>query len=433
MKWIPCTVLALAASACLLAHAQAASDWAEYVSADGGFSLHYPAGWNVEESDGGLVMQSPEGDEVALMLTATNVGEATARECAQAICEVLAQQDWRLSPSDWQPAEAEAAIVAFGLAGGIAGAEARGTGLVVVEDDAALWLSYSTTAESYDAARAASIVQGVYRSLADGNGSEPPEVRLRGGKADEVARAFVFVLEFSLGDPLSAAEEEQVISALLEGWRDDDDAIEAYAGYGDVVQTILHADQDALRSLQEDLAAETVAWMEEADPNDPIVQMVRRHREAAQEILVEAPVTLTRQQAGAYAELSAYSLLLQEAPLAGADEVDPQAVAGLVEGVAAAWPELTEAEREQVGSAPAVWMCLRSVLEHGAPEEQAQARGMVASIAGGCASQGGEADPDASRSMAENMVRHQVMLNINQMTFNHYMWTHGFHSTLYGF
>ncbi len=419
-----------------LTPALGASDWTKYVSDDGGFSLHYPAGWSAEESDSGLVVQSEETSEVVLLLTFESEGRDSARACAEAACEVFTQQDWAIEPLAWQPDDGDANPVTLHFSAAIEGTDLLGDALVTLEEANVLWLSYMAPSEAYDRARATSVLQGIASSLEEGRGSKPPTVRLRGGRADELARAFVFVLEFALGDPLSADEEKQVIESLLESWDGQpDEALEAFAPYPDLVRAILSGDRDSLEELQRDLGETTRQWLDESDPNDPVVALVRAHQEAADEELVGGDEPLTRREATAYAEMTAYSLLLRESPLAMPEEADPELVGVLEQGLADAWPGLTSEERRQVAAAPAVWMCLRSVAERGSPEERAQARELVMG-AGAAAEEEGQPietpDEGDARTIAENMVRHQVMLNINQMTFNQYMWSHGLHQTMRG-
>ncbi len=420
-----------------LTPALGAGDWAKFVADDGSFSLHYPAGWSAERSDSGLVIHSDETSEVFFLLTFEPEGRDAARACAVAACEVFGQQDWIIEPLAWQPEEEDANPVTFHFSAAIQGADLLGDALVTLDGASVLWLSYMAPADSYNGARSASVLQGVGSSLADGRGSAPPTTRLRGGRADELARAFVFVLEFALGDPLSSDEEEQVIASLLEGWEDQtDEDLEAYAPYPGLVRAILSADQDSLKQLQTDLSETTKEWLDESDPNDPVVRIVREHQEAADEQLVGGEEPLTRREATAYAEMTAYSLTLRESPLALPDETDPDLVSVLERGLADAWAGLTSEEREQVAAAPVVWMCLRSAVQSGSPEERAQARELVMGAATAAEGEGQPTDAptDADgRTVAENMLRHQVMLDINQMTFNHYMWAHGLHQTMLGF
>ncbi|NLJ25377.1 MAG: hypothetical protein GX354_08195 [Firmicutes bacterium] len=121
----------------------------------------------------------------------------------------------------------------------------------------------------------------------------------------------------------------------------------------------------------------------DSDPNDPIVKMIKIHMLEADRRLVDGQPPLTEAVATAYGELLAYAELL------GRD--------------GSATPKMIE-HRESA----------RNMIVKLAPEEMQQS----------------SLDTD-STVMA--MVRHQKVLQIQQQTFNHYMWCMGYHKTIYGF
>lgn len=413
-----------------IAPSWAASEWTRYIAPDEGFSLHYPTGWMAEPSDGALVLRSEETSEVVLLLVLPSSTGETARGCAEVAIAALGEQGWQLEPRGWRPEEPDANPVALHFGGRVGGGAVEGDCLTQLEDDGVLWLGYLRPEADYEEPRAFSILQGIAGSLTEGGDSQPPRVRIRGGRADGLARAFVFVLEFALGEPLAAEEEGAVIDALLEGAD-----LDALAAYPELVRAILGADRERLVGLQEELATATREWLEESDPADPCVRLVREHLESAGRSAAEGDPPLTARQADAYAEMVTYGAALGASPLALPEEIEAEARDALREALVEAWPGLSAEERAQVAEAPAVWTCLRSVLEHGNAEQQAQARAALAGLGAEQSEAGAveEGTPNAGGDSAvDRMLRSQVMLNLNQMTFDHYMWSRGLAQTPFG-
>lgn len=75
--------------------------------------------------------------------------------------------------------------------------------------------------EGYAKEQGESLLEGFVNSLAPGATSTPPTEKL-GMTLDERisqnAEAFLFVLEFSLGSPLSLADEQAILEELKQSW-----------------------------------------------------------------------------------------------------------------------------------------------------------------------------------------------------------------------
>jgi hypothetical protein len=132
--------------------------------------------------------------------------------------------------------------------------------------------------------------------------------------------------------------------------------------------------------------------------------------------------------ATAYAELAAYSELLSGNRSALPDSIPESRVDELKTVLIKSWELFSEKERTQILTAPGLWITFRTLLRFGSDPEKAQVRAQLLKLAPQSSTGGGRAKSD----ITGNIIRHQVMLNIQQQTFNHYMWSRGFHSTIWG-
>lgn len=416
-----------------------AAEWAKYTSADGSFSFHYPAGWTAAGELPLIEAKSPQADEQVLVMALPTEGATTARELAESTLATLRQSMSDLEATGWAaPGEGDAAATCEVSYSDETGRQ-RGKVLVMLDGAQGIWVSYSASATEYVGPRALAIVQGVALSLAEGNGSAPPQRALPpawSAEVDAKARAFVFVLEFALAAPLTLAQEEVILGQIRDSWHGQSAAWDQYPA---VAQTILNLQGDQVDSLQHDLQVVVQGWLAETDQADPTAAVVRAALAEKGAVAAAGDPSLTEMAATAFAEMLAYSALLQDDPGASLDALSPAQVAVVREQLVQGWSALPAQQRQDVAGSPGLWVCLRNVLRHGSEQEQASIRDSVRQLAastsagGGTAGQpaGPQAHPGAG-SQPIVMVSHSVLMTVNQMTFNQWMWSRGFKQTPFG-
>ena len=416
----------------------AAVDWAKYVTVDDSFSFHYPQGWTVTETESGFMIHEPDTFEQLWMVVLPYQDHWTAEEHAQFFLSVIQEDNPEMQATAWAYAKDS---VFFELLYGNGQDRAEGMGLVLKDSqfEQALWFHYLTPSDAYIAERAETILEGFVNSLATGATSMPPEGRTavsepldRMERIDRNADAFLFILEFALGTPLSLWEETMVLTELKGAWTDYSDAeLAPYDDYPGIVEAIMYlADQTELAELQEVLASSLWEWIEESDSDDPIVNPIHVHMLKADRRLVDGVIPLTERAATAYAEFLAYAELLEQEASATPDMIERNVVEEIKDQLIQAWTQFGEEEQEQIAALPAVWTTLRRVMRHGDSSDQDFARNTVRQAASKkepAASDGGSAGE------AMSWIAHQNMLWSNQQTFNHYMWCRGYHATPFGY
>ena len=156
--------------------------------------------------------------------------------------------------------------------------------------------------------------------------------------------------------------------------------------------------------------------------------MVRARLAERGRTLVAGEPPLTEMAAAAFCELYAYSRLLRRDGSALPDQLGDEALAGVRNELLRAWPGFSVAERGQVATAPGLWLVLRTLVIHGDAAQQETARRRLLSVAAGDEPAGqGQARPGGKGGQAvDAMLKHNVLMNIRQQTFNSYMWSRGF-------
>lgn len=241
-------------------------------------------------------------------------------------------------------------------------------------------------------------------------------------------RAFLFVLEFALGAPFTVAQEETIHRAALAGGTDG----QAFAGAAGLVPALLALDEGSSAGLQAELRKVVDEWLGASDAKDPAVRAVREQLASRGKVVAAGKPPLTEMAAASYAEVWAYSRALQADPDAPAQALDAQLARSVRAQVIERWGRFSAQEREAVATLPGRWVVLRRVLEFGTAEERARVRSSLRAIA--AAEEAPAAGPtkpaaDLARAQLEGWSR----LQMQQMTFNHYMWSRGFnYSPVYG-
>jgi hypothetical protein len=249
-------------------------------------------------------------------------------------------------------------------------------------------------------------------------------------EADRVRRSFLFVLEFALGAPFTAAQERLIRGQLGPEWwaAKSDSEKKTFGQYPGVVAWILKAGQNDLEAMRKTLEATTRQWLQESPPSDPVVAMIRARLAERGRAVIAGDPPLTEMAASAFSELYAYARLLKRDGAALPGQLGDEAVAGARGELLRAWPGFSAAERGQVATAPGLWLVLRTLAVHGDAAQQEAARRKLLSIVAGDAPAGqAPAGTGGKGEQTVNaMLKHNVLMNIRQQTFNSYMWSRGF-------
>jgi len=261
------------------------------------------------------------------------------------------------------------------------------------------------------------------------------------GPIESNARAFLFVLEFALGAPLTGGQEETILAELRKGWRTkSEQELRKYDAYPKIVEAITKAnDRKALEDLRQELEKTIREWLAESEQSDPAVAVISGQLKEKGKVLIPGNPPLTVMAAAAYCEMYAYSELLQKVPSALPDRVSPAVVAEIKSQLLKAWNGFTAGERGQVASTPGLWISMRSVLKYGNPADQAGIRAEIGKIAAPVeqAEKPGSATPVRERRRSGQInpvgegIKHTALLNIKQIVFKNYMYSRGFNSSVY--
>ncbi len=280
----------------------------------------------------------------------------------------------------------------------------------------------------------AKVIDGLSRRVAAESGAKEPAAappNAADTELDRVRRSFLFVLEFALGAPFTAVQERLILAQFGPAWwaAKSDDEKETFAQYPQVVSWIMRAGQKDLEEMRRTLEETTRDWLKASPRSDPVVAMVRARLAERGKTLVAGDPPLTEMAASAFCELYAYSRLLRRDGAALPGQLDDDALAGVRGELLRAWPGFTAAERAQVAAAPGLWLVLRTLVVHGDAAQCQVARRRLLSVTSGEAPAGqAQAGPGAEGSRAVSaMLKHNVLMNIQQQTFNSYMWSRGFH------
>jgi len=250
--------------------------------------------------------------------------------------------------------------------------------------------------------------------------------RPSGQKADRIdrnSRAFLFVLEFALGAPFTLSQEEVVRDELKRGWeKKTEEELRKYDAYPAIVELILRAGQKELDEIRLELEKTVRDWLSGTDQSDPAVAVIRSQLNEKSKVLVTGAVPLTVRGATAYSELYAFSELLGKIPEARPDQISADQVLEIRQQLIDAWKGFSEEQRKQVATTPGLWISLRAILQHGTPEEQAKVRGKIQKIAARAGGETGEPG-DLGKRAVMNMTKHMVLMEIQKMTFNQYIYS----------
>jgi len=170
---VPPQLLALCAAlvGATPAHARGPIEWRKFVSADGRFSLHHPAGWSASESNGMVTLGHPATREEMLVLGLKFDASKNPEELARPVFTLLRTRLPDLRVTDTR---GDATTAYFEVTYTTEGSKHSGSALVAKVDGQAVWVSYSAPSQGFDKAYGAKLLAGVLTSVSPGAASRPP-------------------------------------------------------------------------------------------------------------------------------------------------------------------------------------------------------------------------------------------------------------------
>ncbi|HHT69806.1 MAG TPA: hypothetical protein GXZ85_11190 [Firmicutes bacterium] len=414
-------------------------NWSKYVTADGGFSFHYPEGWLVTETETGFVVHDADNYE-QLWLVLLNYEESwTAEDHARFFLSLIQEETPEMDAYGWELDYADE-IVLFDLIFDTGRGRADGLGLVIkdIEYEQVLWFHYLAGQGVYTSSRAETILEGFVNSIAGGADSQPP-VDSYQARLDRIERnldGFLFVIEFALGSPLPLATETLLASEfrglLMEYTEEELAPYDEYPHFAEFIRSL--SDPAELLEVQEGVAASIWEWIDESDPNDPIVRRISDALRNTDRVLIQGTIPLTEGAATSYAEFVAFAEYIDRHGTANASPsmIDDDVVLEIKGQLIDAWRGFSTKEQEQVAALPAVWTVLRRAVNYGDSAEREMALKTISQAIPSQSSTQSSGTESEEYDPAD-WVRHYSTMQIQQQTFNHYMWSVGYHNTIYGF
>jgi len=415
------------------------STWSKYVASDQSYSFHYPSGWKISLDDSMVGFESSATDEEFMMLAIPFDQSKSPQELANGFIAMLKTANPNILASDWRSEpESAGTLVGFDLTNQENGKMYSGFGIVVKSEQQATWYSYLAPAADYHQDRGYNIMQGFVDSMTPGTASAAPKIDYSVKRAEQVERnskAFMFVLEFALGAPFTHSQEAVILDELKDGWRYMPQAeLQKYDQYPIVMQSILKMEQKDLETLRVDLEKTVRQWLTETSQSDPAVKLINGQLKTKGSVVIDGVPPLTEMSLTAYSEIIAYSRLLQQDPKAKPDQITQESVNDIKQQVKAVWNSFLATDKQDIATAPGLWVCLRVQLENGTQAEQDKIRDNLKKLeaatqntaAGNGTGQATNGSSGAGTQKPMSMTTHWCMQQIQQQTFNTYMWSRGF-------
>lgn len=417
-------------------NAEAAKIWSKYVAKDKSYSFHYPSGWKVTADEYIIVIENSKTNEQLMMVTLPFEESKTPKQLAKSFISSIKGDNPYIKASNWRSlTDSMDDHVVFDLSDKIDNKKQLGLGLVFKEMEQAIWFSYFAPKAEYFQIRGYSILEGFISSMASGSASMAPKTDYTfdvAGNIDKDAKAFLFVLEFALGAPLTKTQEDTILKELKDGWRHlTAQELEAYDQYPVFVKTIMKVKQKELEELRNDLEESVKEWLDESDQTDPAVKIIKSSLEKRGKVVIKGDPALTEMSLQAYSEIIAYSKLLQKNSKASPDKITKKSVNSVKKKVKEVWNSLSKEDKEDIATAPGLWVCLRSQYRFGTKDEKKLIRDSIKKIEQARV----EVKPDSNKNNSKktlDMTSHWSMMQVQQQTFNTYMWSRGFNYSVNG-
>jgi len=225
-----------------------------------------------------------------------------------------------------------------------------------------------------------------------------------------------------------------------DGWRYLSEVeLKKYDEYPTLVKTILKMDQKDIEELRADTEKIIREWLDETDQSDPAVQIIKSNLEIQTKVIIKGETPLTEMALTAYSEIIAYSRLLQKNPKAKPEQISSKSVNEIKKQVKKVWKSFSSTDQKDIATSPGVWVCLRAQLKYSSKEEQDKIRDNLKNLESVTRniesnnSSNTETDSSTKTGTVQpmDMTTHWCMMQIQQQTFNSYMWTHGYSSYYY--
>lgn len=421
------------------------NSWIKYTSAGGNLSFHYPNGWEVNTNESSISIDNSETREQLIMTTIPYDKDRNPTDLAKDFVILLNENNSNMKASNWQVnPNTGNSLIAFDLDDKIDKKQYSGSGIVIKDNQQATWFSYMSPNPSYSRDRGLALLQGFIESISPGSSSKNPKVIYNNNltaKIDANAKGFMFVLEFALGAPLTVNQECIILDELKSTWRlyTENELLE-YDKYPLLVKNILAMNQTELDELRIELEKSIVEWLYESPDSDESVKIINEQLKIRSKEVIAGNPPLTEMSLTAYSEIIAYSRLLKQDPKAIPQQISQDSTNAIKKQVTNSWNDFTVEERNQVATTPGLWICLRTLINNGTTKEKDEVRSNLAKLTPETSTiienetttiKDNETSSNKGKPM--NMVTHNVLMNMNNMTFNSYMWSRGFnYSPAYG-
>jgi len=418
--------------------ADSGSLWSKYVNIDNNFSFHYPSGWSVSTNNSIVEAKNSTTDEQLLMVMIPFDPYKSPQDLASGFIDMLKEGNPNVRAFNWKSQPETASIqVMFHLSDNINGKEYSGLGMVIKSAQEALWFSYFAPTSDYYQVRGLNILEGFINSLSTGSASKDPNIDYSIKIAEKIennSKAFMFVLEFALGAPFTQSQENVILDELKDGWRyRSEEELQQYDLYPIIMENILKLGQKDLEKLRSDMEKSIREWLVETDQSDQAVKIINSQLESRGKVVIDGKPPLTEMSLTAYSEMIAYSRMLQQNPLAKPEQISQESVNEIKQQVIEVWESFSTTDKEDIATSPGLWICLRAILQNGSEEEQDKVRvnlkelGAVTSNIDNNSTDSKTNSTGGSESKKPmDMSAHWCLMQMREITFNTYMWSHGY-------
>ncbi len=424
-----------------------AGAWEKFTSPDSAFSFHYPAGWSVKTENSMVEISNPSADEQLSIVSVPYKEDKSPIELAKDIVVLFKASLPDIKAADWHSDPgSENTSVAFNIKYSDKSKSYAGNVVVVKNEGQATWFSFSGLTSNYSQGRALKILGGLISSIASGADSkEPtfdvPEIdtspRPTAQELQTNADAFIFVLEFSLGAPLSSGDEKIIKAELRKSWAlSSASDLKQFSEYPNLVRSILSASEDQITQLHTALQTSIKEWLSEANDSDPTAKIIRNQVEQNGKMLADDNPGLSELAAESYSEMIAFAESLNTNPKLSLEQIPTAKISGIKQKLIKSWAGFTEQERESVVTTPAVWITIRQLLKFGTPEEQSKMRATVrglwtpavekAKTAVSTSASAKSSKKKGNSDPVSQMIMNNILIQSKERTFNTYMWSRGY-------
>ena len=418
-------------------YAEAAKIWSKYVAKDKSFSFHYPSGWKVTEGESVIVIENAKSKEQLMMVMLPFEEKKTPKQHASGFISMVKSENPNIKASNWRSLTGtKDDHIVFDLSDKINGKKQLGLGLLIKDKSSkqAIWFSYFAPEADYYLIRGYGILEGFLGSIASGSSSTAPKIDYTvdvGANIDKNAKGFLFILEFALGAPFTKSQEDTILKELKAGWRHlSKEELAFYDEYPVLAKSIMKAKQKDIEKIRKSFEEIIKEIIDESDQKDPAIKIIKSTMENRGKIVVKGDPPLTEMSLQAYSEIIAYSMLLQEDDKASPDKITKKSVDSIKKQVKKVWKDFSKEDKEDIATAPGVWFCLRAQYRFGTKAQQKEIRNSIKKIEQAKAvvkdDKGTASTGKDKTNVAMDMTAHMSMMQIQQMTFNTYMWSRGF-------